>query len=57
MNFKFKVYESETDKDVTNERDWYIDTTGCLCYRLVDMHCMVYEANTIYYYKLEIKIE
>lgn len=51
---KFKVYECGTDNDVTNERDWYIDTNGDLCYRVDDMNCAVYEPSGKHYYKLEV---
>lgn len=53
---KFKVYECETDKDVTDERDWYIDTNGRLCYRVDDMNCTLYEASGQHYYKLEVLV-
>lgn len=51
---KFKVYECGTDKDVTDERDWYIDTDGDLCYRLDDINGAIYEPNGRHYYKLEV---
>lgn len=51
---KFRVYETVNDKDVTDERDWYIDTNGYLCYRVDDMNCAVYMADGQYYYKMEI---
>lgn len=53
---KFRVYETVTDKDVTNERDWYIDVDGVLCYRVDDMNCTLYEASGQHYYKLEMKV-
>lgn len=49
---KFKVYEYGTNKDVTDERDWYIDTNGDLCYRVDDMNCTLYEPNGKHYYRL-----
>ena len=49
---KFKVYECETDKDVTDERDWYIDTDGDLCYMLDDINGAIYEPNGRHYYRL-----
>ena len=48
---KFRVYETVTDKDVTDERDWYIDTNGYLCNRVDDG---VYMVDGQYYYKMEI---
>jgi hypothetical protein len=56
MKLKFRVYETVTDKDVTDERDWYIDTNGDLCYRVDDMNCTLYEASGKHYYKLEIEV-
>ena len=56
MKLKFRVYETVTDKDVTDERDWYIDANGCLCYRVDDMNCAIYEASGEHYYKLEIEV-
>ena len=46
---RFKVYECGTDKDVTNERDWYIDTDGRLCNGVDYMNCTLYEPNGIHY--------
>lgn len=52
---KFRVYETVTGKDVTDERDWYIDTNGDLCYRVDDMNCALYPPKK-YYCKLEIEV-
>ena len=30
---KFRVYETKTGRDVTDERDWFIDEDGFLWYR------------------------
>ena len=56
MKVKFKVYETATDKDVTDERDWYIDANGYLCYLTDDINCAIYEASGQHYYKLEIEV-
>ena len=56
---KFRVFEMETDKDVTNERDWYIDTYGDLRYITNNMNKVGFPlavANGDYYYKLEIEV-
>lgn len=56
---KFRVFEMETDKDVTNERDWYIDTDGDLRYITNNMNKVGFPlavANGDYYYKLEIEV-
>lgn len=56
---KFRVFEMEADKDVTDERDWYIDTDGDLRYITDDMNKVGFPlaiANGDYYYKLEIEV-
>lgn len=53
---KFKVYESTTDKDVTNEKEWYIDIEGNLFFLTDDIDSPLYIASGEYYYKLEIEI-
>lgn len=51
---KFKVYELETNKDVTDECEWFVDKTGkLLC--MTD-YLPVYATENKYYYKLEITI-
>ena len=54
---KFKVYECGTDKDVTDDKAWYIDIDGNLLY-WTDSNddAPLYIANGIYYYKLEIEV-
>lgn len=52
---KFKVYELATDKNVTNEKQWYIDTEGDL-YFMTDDDSPLYVTNGEYYYKLEIEV-
>jgi hypothetical protein len=56
---KFRVFEMETNKDVTNEEDWYIDTDGDLRYITADINKVGFPlaiANGDYYYKLEIEV-
>lgn len=53
---KFKVYELGTDKDVTNNQEWYIDTDGDLFYITNDIDAPLYIATGEYYYKLEIEV-
>ena len=53
---KFKVYETVTGKDVTDEREWYIDTDGDLFYVIYDINCPLHMVDGEYYYKLEIEI-
>lgn len=56
---KFRVYEFETNKDVTDERDWFIDIDGDLRYLTNDMDKIGFPlaiANGEYYYKLEIEV-
>lgn len=56
---KFRVFEMETDKDLTDERDWYIDTDGDLRYITDDINKVGFPlaiANGDYYYKLEIEV-
>ena len=56
---KFRVYEMETNKDVTDERDWFIDIDGDLRYITDDKNKVGFPlaiANGDYYYKLEIEV-
>ena len=53
---KFKVYELVTDKDVTDEKEWYIDTDGNLLFVINDIDAPLYMASGEYYYKLEIEV-
>lgn len=48
----FRVYETVTNKDVTDKCKWFIDSAGkLLC--MTD-YSPVYAAENKYYYKLEI---
>ena len=56
---KFRVFEMETDKDVTDERDWFIDVDGdlrCLTDNANKLGSHITIANDDYYYKLEITV-
>ena len=53
---KFKVYEVVTDKDVTDQKEWYIDTEGNLLFMTDDIDAPLYVASEEYYYKLEIEV-
>lgn len=53
---KFKVYELTTDKDVTEENEWYIDADGNLYFMTNDIDSPLYMASGEYYYKLEIEV-
>lgn len=53
---KFKVYELATDKDVTDEKEWYIDIDGNLLFITNDIDSPLYMASGEYYYKLEIEV-
>lgn len=53
---KFKVYELVTDKDVTDQKEWYIDTEGNLLFMTNDIDAPLYIASGEYYYKLEIEV-
>ena len=53
---KFRVYEMITDKEVTDEQEWYIDTEGTLYFITNDIDAPLYMANVEYYYKLEITV-
>ena len=55
----FRVFEMETNKDVTDERNWYIDTDGDLRYPTNEVSKVGFPlaiANGDYYYKLEIEV-
>lgn len=53
---KFRVYETATDKDVTDKEEWYIDIVGRLFYMTDDINCPLYQADEYYYYKLEVLV-
>lgn len=54
MEVKYHVYETATGKDVTNERDWYLDIEGNLCYDPDDTSCPVRLVSMQeYYYMME----
>lgn len=53
---KFRVYEFGTDKDVTDEEDWYIDTEGDLFFLDGDTGSPWFAQTARYYYKLEIEV-
>ncbi len=55
---KFKVYEYglQTEKEVTEEKEWFIDTDGNLMFMTDDIDCPLHEAGREYYYKLEIEV-
>lgn len=56
----FRVFEIDTNKDVTMEEEWFIDTDGDLRYKTCDEDEVGFPlaiANASrYYYKLEIEI-
>ena len=54
----FRVYEKDTDKDVTEYEEWFIDPDGDLRYRTDDTSKVGFPlaiANGDYYYKIEIE--
>lgn len=53
---KFKVFKTVTDEDVTKEKEWYIDTDGCLFFMTNDIDSPLELASGEYYYKLEIDV-
>ena len=53
---KFRVYEFTTNKEVTDEQEWYIDIVGRLFYMTDDINCPLYEADEEYYYILGIVV-
>ena len=53
---KFKVYELVTNKDVTDEKEWYLDIDGNLLFVINDIDAPLYMASGEYYYKLEIEV-
>lgn len=49
---QFKVYETETNKDVTDKCEWFIGKNGkLLC--MIDC-CLIYASSDFYYYKLDV---
>lgn len=51
---EFRVYEVETDKDVTDMCEWFLDRKGkLLC---MPEYSPVYASEDKYYYKLKITI-
>ena len=54
---RFKVYELATDKDVTDDKAWYIDIDGNLLYWTDSGDdAPLYMASGEYYYNLEIEV-
>ena len=54
---KFRVYEFEADRDVTDEKEWYIDIDGDLLFMTTDIDFPLQIADSSkYYYKLEIEV-
>ena len=52
---KFRVYEVKTNKDITDEREWVINTDGNLLYILNGNKA--YVSKEKYYYRIENQIE
>ena len=52
----FKVYETVTGNDVTQEKEWYVDADGYLYYMTNDVDSPLYVADGQYYYKMEIRV-
>ena len=48
---KFKVYEVATNKDVTDEQEWYIDSDGQLMFMTNDIDSPLQEAGPQYRYE------
>ena len=44
-----RVFEKETNKDVTDERDWYIGTDGTLYFETSDVDSPLMEEENCYY--------
>jgi len=53
---KFKVFELNTDEDITDEREWYISPCGNLYFMTYDVSCPIEMASGEFYYKLEIEV-
>lgn len=52
----FRVYEVETNKDVTDKKEWYIDIDGNLRFMTNDIDFPLQMTDGEYYYKLEIEV-
>ena len=53
---KFRVFEIETNEDVTDRCDFFIDKNGKLLCDAEERGIPVYLADNHYYYKLEIDV-
>ena len=53
---KFRVYETKTNKDITDKNKWFIDKDGKLLGCPKDIGIPIYVADDCYYYKLEITV-
>ena len=53
---KFRVYERDTDRDVTDDKDWFIDIDGDLRMMTDDTSFPLHIMSNDYYYKLEIEV-
>lgn len=54
MKFKIKVLDKD-GKDVTKDRDWYIDTEGNLYYETNDIDCPLVDAEDYCYQVLDVR--
>lgn len=52
----FRVYEMGSDRDVTDEAEWFIDTDGDLRFMTNNSHSLAIADIRRYYYKIEFKI-
>ena len=50
----FRVFETTTNKDVTDEFNWFIDSYGDLCFEVEDIDSPVMMAGDNYYYQITI---
>ena len=52
MLIQFRVYDTMTHEDVTDEQEWYISSDGTLYYMTNDTEFTLCEAGEEYYYEL-----
>ena len=51
MNMRF-IVKDKNGKDITNFRQWYIDTDGCLYFETEDVDCPIMIADNEYTYEI-----
>lgn len=49
----FRVFETKTDRDVTDTQDWYINSDGELCEVVEDINSPLVPVDDQYYIRIQ----